>query len=225
MALLATSLRRRSLIGAGLSLVSGVGLLFRGISGHCGLYAALGIDRSQQHSRNLGVPAKRGVKVETAVVINRPAAELYRYWRDVENIPNVLDHVTAVIQLDEKHSRWIAEGPLDQPLEWQAEILTERENELIAWRSLPDSDLDTAGSIRFEELPADRGTAITLSLKYDPPGGKVAAMVARLFGRNPEQELKAGLRRFKQLMEAGESPSVENQPQGECGSCADQDKE
>jgi uncharacterized membrane protein len=224
MALIATSLRKRSLIGVGASVVSGAGLLYRGISGYCGLYAALGIDRSQQHSHNLGVPAKRGVKVDTAVVINRPAAELYQYWRDFENIPNILDHITAVIQLDEKHSRWIAQGPLDQLIEWQAEILTERENELIAWRSLPDSNLNTAGSIRFEQLPAERGTAVTLSLKYDPSGGKVASLIASLLGHDPEQELKGALRRFKQLMEAGEFPSVGDQPQRTCGSCADQSK-
>jgi uncharacterized membrane protein len=220
LALIATSLRRKTFRGTGLSLLSGAGLLYRGISGHCSVYAALGIDRAQRHSRKLGVRAKHGVKVDDAVVINRPAADLYRYWRDFENLPKILEHVSAVIQFDDKHSRWIAQGPLDQHLEWQAEILNERENELIAWRSLPGSDVDTAGSIRFEELPADHGTAVTLSLKYDPPGGKLASTLGGLLGRHPEQEIRAGLRRFKQLMEASETPSVEGQPQGTCSHCA-----
>jgi uncharacterized membrane protein len=219
LALIVNSLKRKSPISAGVSLLSGASLVYRGLSGYCGLYAALGIDRSQQHSQNLGVRANRGVKFESSVIINRPAADLYRHWRDLENIPQVLDHISAVILLDEKHSRWIAQGPFDQHIEWQAEILNERENELLAWRSLPGSDLDTAGSVRFAELPSERGTAVTLSLKYDPPGGKIGATLSALFGRNPDQDLQASLRRFKQRMEAGESPSVEGQPQGQCGTC------
>ena len=51
-------------------------------------------------------------------------------------------------------------------------------------------------------------------LKYDPPAGRIGATLARLLGQAPEQQIREDLRRFKQMMEAGEAPTTEGQPAG-----------
>jgi uncharacterized membrane protein len=124
-------------------------------------------------------------------------------------------HLEAVTPLDERTSHWVVKGPRDLPIEWDAEIFQERENEMIAWRSLPGGDIDTAGSVHFKELGEGRGTALTFSLKYNPPGGKVGAAISWLMGRGVDSMIAEDLRRFKSAMEAGEAPTTEGQPRGE----------
>ena len=166
--------------------------------------------------RRAGVRAWRGFQFKTAITLNASPEAVYRKWRDLENLPNLLGHLACVEDLGDGRSRWVAKGPLG-PIEWEAEILTERENEMLAWQSLPGSTMATAGSIRLEKAPAGRGTILRVSIKYDPPGGKVGATVASLLGHGLEQSVHQDLRRFKQLMEAGEIASTKGQPTGRCG--------
>ncbi len=209
-----------ALIGAGLSrgrlsglliTLAGGGLLYRGLTGHCYTYQALGIDTTE-HADNTVIPAQAGTKVEKSVIINRPIGELYSYWRDLENLPKCMRHLKSVKVLDDNRSRWVAEGPLGVTLQWQAEVFNEREPELIAWRSLPGSQVATTGSVRFKDLGNGRGTSVTVSLKYDPPGGKIGSTVAWLMGRDAEQEVDEDLRQFKSRMEGGGVPTIENPP-------------
>jgi uncharacterized membrane protein len=137
------------------------------------------------------------------ITVQRPAADLYRFWRRLENLPQVMRHLKYVEAVDEQHSHWKAEGAFGADVEWDAEILNERENEMIAWRSLPGGDVDTAGSIRFKPLERNRGTEVTLSMKYNPPAGKVGAQIASLFGEGLESKLDEDLARFKEVMETG----------------------
>jgi uncharacterized membrane protein len=123
-------------------------------------------------------------------------------------------HLEDVDTTADGKSHWVARGPLGLKFEWDAEIVTDKPNELIAWRSLDGSDVDTAGSVRFRELPHGRGTEVRVELKYDPPAGKVGTALAKLVGRSPEAQITADMRRFKQLLEAGEIPSVKGQPRG-----------
>jgi uncharacterized membrane protein len=146
--------------------------------------------------------------------VNRPAAELYRYWRNFENLPKFMDHLESVRTTGEKRSHWVAKAPAGTTVEWDAEIINEKENELIAWRSLENADVDNAGSVRFQEAPAGRGTEVRVSLEYDPPGGMVGAAIAKLFGEAPDQQIQEDLRRFKQVMEAGERATTEGQASG-----------
>jgi uncharacterized membrane protein len=127
-----------------------------------------------------------------------------------------MDHLESVVEDGEKRSHWTATGPLGRTVEWDAEIINERPNELIAWRSIPGSDLDTAGSVHFESAGRNRGTIVTVSLKYDPPAGRVGAVAASLLGSGFEQSVDQCLSRFKQIMEAGEIPSIGGQPRGTC---------
>jgi uncharacterized membrane protein len=156
----------------------------------------------------------RGINVEEAVTINRPAEELYRYWRDFENLPQFMNHLATVRQVDARRSHWVAKAPGGRTVEWDAEILNEIPNELIGWRTLDRSEVLSAGSVRFIPAGPDRGTRVHVRLQYSPPGGKLGAAIAWMLGEEPSQTIHEDLQRFKQLMEAGEVPTAAGQPRG-----------
>lgn len=194
------------------SLLAGGYLLSRAATGNCLGYQMLGIGGPQ--GENASIPATHGVKVEHAVTVNAPVSEVYTFWRDFSRLPEFMDHVRSVEVKDEKHSRWTAKGPLGTSVQWDAEIVTDTPNRVIGWRSLPGSDVDTAGSVRFEMAPGGRGTEVHVSLKFDPPAGKLGSFLARLFGENPDQTVRGDLMRFKSIIEAGEVASTAGQPRG-----------
>jgi uncharacterized membrane protein len=210
-ALTLLGLRQQTPGGLVMALAGGA-LLHRSITGHCYAYGALGIDTAERPQGLLAsVRAGAGVKVEKSLSINRTPAELYRFWREFENLPRFMSHLESVERTGPRTSHWVAKGPLGIRVEWDAEIHHEQENRLIAWRSIGDPDVDTAGSVHFEPAGGDRGTRVRVVLKYDPPTGKVGAGIARLFGAAPEQQIQEELRRFKQLMESGEIATIEGQ--------------
>lgn len=193
----------------------GAALAGRGLTGRCQLYHMLGINTAAPCADRpqTAIPAKQGYKVEKAVTINRPAAELYGFWRDLSNLPQVMRHLKKV-EVDESRSRWTAVGPLGRPFTWDAEIFNDRANEIIAWRSIPGGDVDTAGSIHFIPQSHDRGTEVKVSLKYDPPAGKLGAWIASVLGSELESQIVEDLANFKRQMEAGEIPTVVGQSSG-----------
>ena len=205
-------LKKGGLSGIGLALVGG-GLAWRGVSGTCGVYKALGIDTNKQNQQS-GVQQGQGIKVEKSVTINKSREELYKFWRNLENLPRFMDHLESVRVMDNKVSHWVAKGPLGTTVEWDAEIINEKENELIAWQSIEGATVSNAGSVRFENKAGVSGTIVKVSLSYDPPGGVIGATFAKLFGEEPNQQVEEDLRRFKQVMETGETASVEGQPSG-----------
>ncbi|HEX3035809.1 MAG TPA: SRPBCC family protein [Thermodesulfobacteriota bacterium] len=177
----------------------GGSLIYRGATGYCPMYEALGVSTSGR-----GKPYGRGVKVKRAMMINKPAEELYRFWRDFENLPRFMNYLESVRVIDDKRSHWVAKAPAGTTVEWDAEITVDRENEMIGWRSIEGSEVDNAGYVRFDRAPGKGGTVVRVSLQYNPPAGKVGATVAKLFREEPEQQIKEDLYRFKQLMETGE---------------------
>ena len=207
---------RGSLGGIALALV-GAALVQRGYSGHCNLYEAVGYstggDSGLRNSENVSVPAERGTKVEKSVTINRPASALYSFWRNFENLPLFMNHLESVRSIGGERTHWVAKAPAGMTVEWDAEVYNEKPNELIAWRTLEGSQVSSAGSVRFEEAP-NGGTEVRVSLKYDPPGGKLGSLVARLFRENPERQMEEDLGRFKQLMETGNASSNAGQTTG-----------
>jgi uncharacterized membrane protein len=213
-ALAMLGLSRRSLPGLGLAAVGG-SLLYRGATGHCSMYQALGVSTAEPRGPATAVPAGRGFKVEESVLVNRPAAELFRYWRNFESLGRFMQNLESVT-VNGNRSHWVARGPLGLKAEWDAEVYTEKENELIGWRSVEGSAIDTAGSVHFQEQPHNRGTLVRVALKYDPPGGKASGVLAGLFGHSPESMIREDLRRFKRVMETGEIPTTAGQPQGTC---------
>ena len=191
-------LKKRSPGGLLLAIAGGA-LLFRGGTGHCDCYEALGIDTSEERAAT-AVPAQQGCKVEETIVVDRPVAELYDFWRNFENLSQIMDHLVEVSVRQDGRSHWVAKGPLGTHVEWDAELLGEGKNEMIAWRSVPGSQVETAGSVHFHSL-GDSRTEIKLSMKYNPPAGKVGAKIAGVLGRDAQQEIKHDLRRFKERME------------------------
>lgn len=159
-------------------------------------------------------PNDRRIRTEKHITISRPAAELYSYWRKLENLPKIMRHLETVTELDATHSRWTATGPAGTHVSWDAEITEDLENKALAWRSLEGSDIANAGSVFFNELAYDRGTEVKVVLVYEPPLGQVGATLAKLMGEEPERQLQEDLRRFKQQLEAGEVATVHGQPSG-----------
>jgi len=183
----------------------GAGLLYRGATGNCPLYSQLGLSTAPRLASATSVPAGRGVKVTKTIHVNRPAAELYRFWRNLENLPRIMPHLRSIV-VHGNRSHWVAVGPLGFMVHWDAEIINDIPSELIAWRSLPGSEVDNAGSVHFAAAPGGLGTRVTVSLKYNPPAGKVGAAVASVLGSDPEKQIDEDLRRFQRLMEGSDTP-------------------
>jgi uncharacterized membrane protein len=144
------------------------------------------------------------VEATEAITLNRPRSEVYGFWRNFENLPRFMAHLESVDVVDERRSRWKAKAPAGMTVEWEAETVEDRPNELITWRSLPDSEVPNSGKVQFRDAPGNRGTEVIVELRYQPPGGKIGALVARLFGEEPSQQVKGDLRRLKQVLEVGE---------------------
>ncbi len=173
-------------------------LLYRGIRGYCPLYETLGVDG--RHRRG-GVPGNNGIRVESAVEIDCPADVLYKFWRNLENLPRVMRHIESVTPTDNTFSHWKVKGPLGTTLEWDAEVINDHPGELIAWQSLPGATVDNAGSVRFEKGKRNT-THLKVAFEFDPPGGSAGAAVARLLQGSPEEILKEDLLAFKTYAES-----------------------
>ena len=196
-------LRRGGLGGAALVLTGGA-LVHRGVTGRCRVYEALGVATADTRRNPLAsIPHHQGIKVERSVTIRRPPEELYRFWRDFENLPRFMGHLASVKLTGPGRTRWVAKGPLGSSVQWEAEIVNDRENELIAWRSLEGADVPNAGSVHFKSVPGGRGTEVKVVLEYKPPAGAIGAALLRLLGEDPERSVRTDLSRFQQLMEAG----------------------
>jgi uncharacterized membrane protein len=181
----------------------GAWLVQRGVSGHCRTYSALGLSTAGSGSdTRQALSGDRGVIVAQSVVINRSVDELYRFWRNLENLPRVMRHLESVERVTDTLSRWRAKGPGGMTVEWNAEIINEVPNKVIGWQSLDGSDVVSAGSVNFEDIVTG-ATRLRVRLQYSVPGGKVGAAVARLMGRDPETEIREDLEQFKALAESG----------------------
>ena len=195
---------RGSLGGIALALL-GAALVQRGVTGHCNVYEAMNFNTAEggalRNSENVSVAGERGTKVEKSVTVNRAPDELYAFWRNFENLPQFMNNLESVTVTGSNRSRWVAKAPAGSSVEWEAEVYNEKPGELIAWRSLEGSQVANAGSVRFEPAGND-STLVRVSLKYDPPGGKLGSLVARLFGENPERQIEEDHGRFKELMES-----------------------
>ena len=146
----------------------------------------------------------RGIHAKGSCVVNREPEDVYAFWRNFQNLPRFMRHVESVEDLGDGRSHWRVKGPAGMDVEWDATIVADVPNEVITWRSLENSDVDNAGAVRFERAPGGRGTIVKVNLEYNPTAGALGAMVAKLFGEEPEQQLDDNLRRFKQMMEVGE---------------------
>ena len=192
--------RRRSPLGVGLALTAAP-LLYRGFTGHWP-----GVSNGDHDNTKNALSGNRGVHVRESIRLEVPVADVYRFWRRLDNLPQFMKHLDRVTETSDGKSHWITSGPAGLAVEWDAEIINEIENKLLAWRSLPGSDVVTAGSVSFDSVRGGQSTQVSVNLQYAPPAGKAGALVASLFGREPSQTVREDLRQFRQLLEAGEVP-------------------
>lgn len=205
-AMVLMGLRQRSLRGVLLAMAGG-GLAYHGVTGQKSLK-----DTVQNTMENV-TGTNQSIRVEKSVsILNRSPEELYQFWRNFENLPTFMRHLKSVTVVNHTRSHWIATAPMGKSVEWDADIVSEQENQLIAWASVEGADIENSGFVRFGPATTGRGTEVKVVMEYRPPAGVVGATIAKLFGEEPEQQIGDDLHRFKMLMEAGEIATTDGQP-------------
>lgn len=200
-ALVLMGLKERSLRGA-LMAIAGGGLAYHGAMG----------EKSLKDTVTDATGAKEMRVEKSATIANKSPEELYNFWHNFENLPTFMKHLKSVTVINDTRSHWIANAPMGNSVEWDAEIIRDEPNHLIAWASVEGADIENSGFVRFQPGPIGRGTEVKVVMEYSPPGGAVTAALTKLFGEAPEQQIGDDLRRFKMLMEAGEIATTEGQP-------------
>jgi uncharacterized membrane protein len=198
-AVIAYGFSRRSTPGVALA-VAAAPLAYRGVVGKWPF------ENGYADDTRSALSGSRGIHVRESIRLERPVNEVYSFWRQLENLPRILTHLEHVEELGDGRSHWVARGPAGLGVEWDAEIINEVENKVIAWRSLPESDVVTAGSVTFKSIRGGGATELCIHLQYSPPAGRAGAFLATIFGREPHQTIREDLRRLKQVLEAGEIP-------------------
>lgn len=212
-ALIAWAVRRRDAGGIAAALLGGAFLL-RGATGRCPVYNALGVSTGSAdavlHGGSRGITgraatvnARRAIKVERNVTIDAPRDEVYAFWRDFENLPRFMHHLVSVTVDATGRSHWVARAPAGSTAEWDAVLVNDVPGSIIAWKTVGDPDVANAGAVNFSDAPGGRGTVVKVSLDYEPPGGRLGAFVAGLFGEEPERQVREDLHRLKALIEGG----------------------
>jgi uncharacterized membrane protein len=189
-------------LGGLLIAAAGAAVAHRGLTGHCSLYEKLGVSTADADAHGRTPPQKlnrHGVHVEVSYTIDKPRQALYGFWRDFTNLPKFMGHLKSVTVQDGTRSHWVAEGPAGTAVSWDADVINDVPGEVIAC---------------FRDGPPGRGTEVSVTMQYIPPGGKIGAAIAKLLGHSGEGEVREDLRRFKQLMEAGEIPTTDGQSHG-----------
>jgi uncharacterized membrane protein len=211
---------RQKGVGGALLGLAGAVLLHRGATGHCYVYDALEVDTSGEPAASRGTVAleeQPGVSVNASITVARPADEVYAIWRDFERAPRYMDRIAQVEVLDDTRSRWTATGPMGRSWTWESEVVEDRPGELIAWESLPGAELPNRGWVQFLPAGGDgRQTEVRYFVEFDPPGGVIGEAIAGAFHTAPREMIRADLRRFRELVEAGEpTPAGAAEPTAE----------
>jgi uncharacterized membrane protein len=191
----------------GLALMS-TGLVLRGVSGYCPAYAAMGVDHTDTKAALAG---DRGIHIRESITIDTPPEAAYRFWRQLERLPEVMPHLEKVEQIDSRRSRWTAKAFDRVPITWEAEIINDVPFRTIAWKTLPGESVQSAGSVTFQTGPQGWGTEIRIHLQYLPPGGHAAGWFAWLAGQDPAKAMREGLCALKDRLEQGREVLVERE--------------
>ena len=147
--------------------------------------------------------------VGRTITVNRSREEIYAFWRDFRNLARFMENVESVRMDDGRRSHWVVKAPGGKTVEWDSVLTEEEDGRLLAWESTEDADIKNSGRIEFRDAPPGRGTEITATIVYDPPGGDIGKLIAKLFQKEPKIQARRDLRRFKQLMETGEISTSE----------------
>lgn len=155
------------------------------------------IDRTEK-----ALASGQGERIQQRIVIRSTPAELYRLWQDLEVMGRLFEHVESISPLPGGRSHWVVKGPAGCLLEWDAEIVHQKEAEHIGWQALPGGDVAAAGSVHFHPR-AGGTTELVVVLRYDPPGGVVGSWIASILGADPARRIAEDLERFRQQVESG----------------------
>jgi len=213
----------------GLSIVSGVGLLvigarmggikglivilcavdmiFRGVTGHSWLYSLFGVNNSSPKSEGAAVAQQQGTRIEESIVIQRPVDVVFDYWRNFENLPTFMRNLKDVDVINETRSRWTAVGPAGITLTWESEIINEKVDEVIAWRTVNGASVPNAGAVNLKATADGRATELVFKMEYTPPGGALGQVFLSILGQNPQKQSRDDLQRLKEILEAEGSES------------------
>jgi uncharacterized membrane protein len=178
--------------------LTSLGLLARGVTGYCPGYAAMGVNHADTTEALSG---SRGVHVRESIVINARPEQVYRFWRRLDLLPEVMPHLAKVEQLDTKRSRWTAKAFDQVPVTWDAEIINEVPFETIGWKTVPGAMIQHAGAVNFKPVPGNSGTEVRVHLQYSAPGGRAANWLAWLAGEDPARLTREGLQTLKRRLE------------------------
>jgi uncharacterized membrane protein len=186
--------------GGRLRMLLGAEMLRRAFTGHCYAYQALGV-RTVPAGGNVSVPYELGAHVRLTITIARPRHEVYSFWRDFSNLSKAMGHVIAVEDRGSGVTHWKVQGPAEKVVEWDAQIISESVNERIGWRTLPGSQVDSAGSVRFADA-AQGSTEVRIELQYNPPGGFITAYASKVMGSDARALIEEDCRRLKEYLES-----------------------
>ena len=205
--------------GLGGWLLAGIGgaLLYRGSTGHCPAFAALGASTAPPHTDSIYDPPADGVRpveIVESLTVAASRTEAYGAWRQFERFPLFMQHILQVLDFGGGRSQWTAQFPGTPNVTWEAELVEDRPGEVLAWRSEPGAQVDNAGHVRFEDAPTG-GTEVHVRIAYRPPAGQLGAAVAGLLNDGFARMVKEDVRRFKHLLETGDLPTTQGQPRGE----------
>ena len=193
-------------------------LLYRGVSGNCPVYSSMG--------KTKGVSHTQAINIRTSMIVNKPKDEVYAFWRKLENLPLFMKHLSSVTEIDSKHSHWEAVVPGNiGKIKWNAEIVKEEPGQMIGWQSIPNSMINNAGKVVFNDALNGQGTEIEVVISYHPPAGELGSGVAKLVNPMAEKVIRQDILNFKEYIEtkhgaagtttaAGSTPSMHAQPQG-----------
>lgn len=206
-------LRQRSLRGIAMALVGGW-LLSRALGDRNWIEQArdpgTGLDERTRHQTwSADEPS-----VSRSIIINESASNLYKIWRDPDQFSQIMGHFADVTATSEDRLKWTVHGPSDRDVSWETRIVAEEPGDFIRWESESDAMVPNHGSVHFKETAGDRGTEVTLSVRFEPPGGTLGHEALKRLDMVPETLVGAALNRFKSLVESGEIPSLENNPSG-----------
>ena len=206
-AISAIGLSRKTPLGIGLAVAGGY-LIYRGASGNCPINSVIGRNSAASNEGET-------VEIVEYITVNKPRHEVYNFWRKLSNLPLFMKHIEEVTELDEYKSSWRAQIPGNVgTISWEAEIIEQEQNVLLAWRSLPGATVDNAGRVEFKDAPGDQGTEVRAIISYRAPAGAIGKQLASLLNPVFGKIIKEDIRGFKQYLETGELPTNSGQPTG-----------
>lgn len=176
-----------------LLLLGGGYLVYRAMSGHCAVREAI--------SRRRAGLVGSDLKVRTHVVVNRPRAEVYAFWRRLENLPLFMRHLEHIDELDEQTSAWRLKMPGGMgDIRWESKIVKDEKDVEISWNSVEGAAIRNTGKINFSDTPG-KGTRIDVMIVYGIPAGPIGERMSALLTPAFRRRVEDDVQNYKEYLE------------------------